>query len=83
MTEFKKTVEIVPMYCPTEDRTFLMEEIRVEGILIREELVGWHYGEPNDEDTRIYGIENRGKYVAEHMTEEAVRNDLEAGIYNE
>lgn len=83
MTEFKKTVEIVPMYCPTEDRTFLMEEVRIGSILVREKLVGWYYGEPNDEDTKIYSKASKDTYEAIHMTEEDAIKCLEEGVYDE
>lgn len=83
MTEFKKTVEIVPMYCPTEDRTFLMEEVRIGSILVREKLVGWYYGEPNDEDTKIYSQACKDTYEAIHMTEEEAIKGLEEGVYDE
>lgn len=83
MTEFKKTVEIVPMYCPTEDRTFLMEEVRIGSVLVREKLVGWYYGEPNDEDTKTYSQACKDTYEAIHMTEEEAIKGLEEGIYDE
>ena len=83
MTKFKKTIEIVPMYCQPEDRTFLMEEVRIGSILVREKIVGWYYGEPNDEDTKIYSKASKDTYEAIHMTEEDAIECLKEGVYDE
>lgn len=76
MTKFKKTVEVVPMYCPANDRTFLMEETRIGGILIREKLVSWYYGEPNEISTRVYSEPRNNMYEAIHMSEEDAINTI-------
>lgn len=49
------SIEIVPMYCQPYDRTFLMKEIRNEkGEPVTEEVVGWYYGRPNNDDTQMF-----------------------------
>lgn len=83
MIKFKKTIEIVPMYCHSEDRTFLMEEVRIGSILVREKIVGWYYGEPNDEDTKTYSKASKDTYEAIHMTEEDAIKCLEEGVFDE
>lgn len=83
MTKFKKTVEVVPMYCPADDRTFLMEETRIGSVLVREKVVGWYYGEPDEENTKIYSKGCDESYEAIHMSEEDAVNIIKEGLCDE
>lgn len=49
----KKT--IYTAYAEKNDITFIMEDLETDsGELIQTSVVGWYYGEPNDENTSYY-----------------------------
>lgn len=54
--------ELIAMYVREYDKTIIFEHTYKDGECIRIELVGWYYGEPNQEDTKNFANRN---YVAE------------------
>ena len=49
--------EIYTTYAPETDMTFIMKDtFNTTGDILETQVVGWYYGEPNEEDTRgFYG----------------------------
>jgi len=55
-------VEIVAEYCEASDKTFVSRVVYdctnatdwTDWLLVSQEVTGWYYGEPNDEDTLAY-----------------------------
>lgn len=47
--------EIYTVYAPSADITFIMRDtFSLTGDLESTGVIGWYYGEPNEEDTRQY-----------------------------
>ena len=61
-----KVVDVIPIYNSSHDITILLEQTKVNDVITKDEIIGWYHGEPNDEDTKLYSTEYRGKYVAEY-----------------
>lgn len=56
---------IYTVYATMHDMTFIMCDTNDGEELISTKVVGWYYGEPNDEDTEAY----TGKLIAEYGEE--------------
>jgi hypothetical protein len=62
-TNMKNIIEIRAVYTPSEDMTFILREtMNTEGDPISTEVVGFYYGEPDDESTNYF----IGKLKAEY-----------------
>ena len=49
----KKAIETI--YAPADDITFIMEHIQTDqGEPVQTAVVGWYYGEPDEENTEYY-----------------------------
>lgn len=46
--------EIYTVYAPNDDITFIMCDTTEDGETGSTEVVGWYYGEPNDEATATF-----------------------------
>lgn len=54
--------EIYTAYAPANDMTFIMKDTYNGEEITRTEVIGWYYGEPNDEATEQF----KGDLVAEY-----------------
>lgn len=55
--------EIETAYAPANDITFIMEYIETDdGEPIQSSVVGWYYGEPDDESTKHFYGKTTGTY---------------------
>ena len=54
----KKEIYLTSAYVPCEDITIIKEDIWFNGELVRSEIKGWYYGEPNREHTKEF--KNKG-----------------------
>lgn len=62
--KIKSVSEIRTVYSASEDMTFILKEVTsANGDPISTEVVGFYYGEPNDEDIANY----TGKLKAEYL----------------
>lgn len=55
--------EIYTVYASNDDMTFIMKDTFDGEEIKSTEVIGWYYGEPNDEETKYFSGKLKGEYL--------------------